>query len=68
MKKYVVSAEVTISVYTTVEASSKKEALRIAAKREMSGLSRNAFYPCGDEAWVTDELDGTPCNFIAEEE
>jgi len=60
MTIYKFNAQVTISVYTEVEADSASEALEIAKEREVGQLCHNAVYPDCDEAWFTDELDGQP--------
>lgn len=62
MPVYVVSAEVTISMYTEVEADSPEKALEIAEGRD---IKRLCIHCSGDddkrEEWVTSgELDGSP--------
>lgn len=63
-KRYTVSAMVTISIHTEVEAKSKKEAIKIAEGRSMTDIidgDRTA--TPSDECWVTSgELDGIPMN------
>lgn len=60
--EYTVTAEVTISVYTKVEAESEKEALRIASERgeiekhEWGYSDKNKFM------WIADDYDGEPVN------
>jgi hypothetical protein len=66
MKKYSISAKITISAYTEIEANSEIEALELAKEREekMSVHSNN-----GDSAeyeWMIDELDGTPYDLTIE--
>ncbi len=58
--KYTVSAVVTISIYTTVEADSEKEALRIAEER--GEIEHNEWGEDWkqNEMWIADEYDGMP--------
>lgn len=69
MPKFNVLAEVTISVFTEVEAATAKEAMEIAEGRELPSLC----YQCGGsdragEEWATSgELDGSPVKMRAEE-
>jgi hypothetical protein len=58
MKKFSLSAKVTISVYTEVEAETPEDAVNIANKREVEdsefrGENKNI-------AWISDEFDGVP--------
>lgn len=67
MKTYNVTAEVTISVHTTVTANSKDEAADVAAQRPLISLC----HQCGGgqpyEEWCTSgELDGDPDKFKVE--
>ena len=60
MKEFTISAVVTISIYTKVEAESEKEALRIAGERweieaEEWGNSDKDKY-----IWVAGDYDGEP--------
>lgn len=59
-RTYTVIGEVTISIYTEVEATSEEEARELAEGRSMSELGVNACCEEPDEAWVADELDGEP--------
>lgn len=62
MAKFVVVAQVTISIFTEVEADTEEQALKEAEERALHGLC----YQCGGfdtkgEEWCTSgELDGTP--------
>jgi len=64
-KRWIVTAEVTISVTTIVHASSEKKARALAKGRGMSMTWRDD----GDaeEEWTHDELDGTPSIIGCEE-
>ena len=66
MKKYRVSAEVTISIFTDVMATSKKEALELAKERGLSQISDDGF---PEREWTTSgELDGEPKNLTIDKE
>lgn len=59
MSKFNLSAKVTISIYTEVEAETLEEAIKIAEEREIEK------YEWGDEdqvlrCWINDEYDGEP--------
>lgn len=61
--KYNLIANVTISIYTTVEAESLEEAIQISKERRIES------YHWGDKSqsenvWVSDEFDGEPTNII----
>lgn len=59
MKEFLISAKVTISVYTKVEAETLEEAIEIANDRTPMGIVANG----GDnehENWMVDEIDGEP--------
>ena len=59
MKEFLISAKVTISVYTKVEAKTLEEAIEIANDRTPMSIISNG----GDnehENWMVDEIDGTP--------
>ena len=59
MKEFLISAKVTISVYTKVEAETLEDAISIAEKRTPMSIIPNG----GDnenENWMVDEIDGTP--------
>lgn len=69
--KYRVSALVTISVWTDVEADSEEEAKEIAEERPLQGLCHqcsSARFGEGEREWRTSgELDGVPKELTAEE-
>ena len=60
MKKFELVAKITISVYTTVMAKSKEEAIEIAEQRDdmMSISCNNGETP--ETSWIADCLDGVP--------
>lgn len=61
MKTYQLSASVTVSAYTEVEANSLEEAIKIAERRSVSiGDERSGVF--ADEVWTIDEADGEPQN------
>lgn len=65
MKKYRLSAEVTISLSTIVAASTEQEALDIARGRELAQITD---YGEQSRVWVTSgELDGTPMDITVEQ-
>jgi hypothetical protein len=59
MKEFLISAKVTISVYTKVEAETLEEAIEIAVDRTPMSI-----IPDGvdneNENWMVDEIDGIP--------
>lgn len=64
-KTYRVAAEVTISIYTDVEARSRKEALALAAERTMAEIHHSTYdvSSLAEDEWVTSgELDGSAVN------
>jgi hypothetical protein len=58
-------ANITISLYTRVKAKNLKDALEIAKERDLMSIVHNA-YETSDDAWIADELDGTPYNIRQE--
>lgn len=68
MPTYRVSAAVTISVWTDVEAASEEQAKAIAEERPMQGLCRHCADGRGAKTmWRTSgELDGSPHDLKAE--
>lgn len=61
MPKYSLYAQVTISCYTEVEASSREEAIEIAKDREMATLPHTGTFGWDESSqWIVDELDGEP--------
>ncbi len=69
MKKYRLSAQVTISLSTIVEAESEEQAIEIADGRPMCSLpSHEHSGDSEDEVWVhSGEIDGTACHITVEE-
>ena len=59
MKTFSLSAQVTVSAFTEVEANSPEEAKEIASSREvvLGGLHSGAVV---NEMWIIDEADGEP--------
>lgn len=56
---YRLSASVTVSCYTKVEADTLEEAMEIAEEREVQiGGIHSGYEP--DEYWIIDDGDGTP--------
>lgn len=68
--KFRVSAMVTISVSTLVEAPNRKKAIQEAQNRGLQGLCHHCASPRTDhEEWVTSgELDGEPFDLAIERE
>lgn len=58
--KYTVSAKVTISIDTVVDAESEKEALRIAGDREDIETYEWGYSNKNEVMWVADDYDGDP--------
>jgi hypothetical protein len=63
--KFKLTANVTISVYTEVEADTLKEAIKIAKERELVSITKTG---CDTEqdTWMCDELDGIPTDIFEE--
>ena len=59
MKEFLISAKVTVSVYTKVEAETLEEAIKIANDRTPMAIVADG---CDneDENWMLDEVDGEP--------
>jgi hypothetical protein len=66
MKEYTVSAQMTISVYTIVQAENEQEAKKLAQDRPNGSPCHQAFGD-GTEVWIADDLDGVPVNITVEE-
>lgn len=65
--KYNLTAHVTISVYTEVEADSEEEAIEIAKKRDVCQVNISSSYT-PDEFWIAgEELDGEPTKIRIDE-
>lgn len=67
MKEYNLTAKVTISIYTTVEANSLEEAIEIAKEREEIEKSHWGEAYKAKEMWLTDDFDGTPFDIEIED-
>jgi hypothetical protein len=59
MNNFLLTAKVTISVYTEVEAETLKEAMRIAEERDLMPVIHSGGQTAED-TWMCDELDGVP--------
>jgi len=59
MEKFRLTANVTISVYTEVEAETIEEAKAIAEERELCSIT-NTGGDTEDDVWMCNELDGMP--------
>lgn len=57
MKEFNLTAKMTISVYTKVEANTLNEAIEIAKEKEIMPIIQDGSYNSND-CWMTDELDG----------
>jgi len=64
MNKFILTAKVTISVYTEVEAETLEEAMRIAEDRDLMPVIHSGG-ETAEDTWMCDELDGVP-EFIEE--
>lgn len=65
--KYTLMAQVTISIYTEVEANSLEEAIMIAGDRGIETTQYQAEEQA-QEFWCADEYDGTPQNIRHEKD
>jgi len=61
--KFKLSAQVTVSCWTTVEADTLEDALKLAEDREMADLCRYPFSAGEEEAWHFSN-DGTPRQIV----
>ena len=69
MPVFIVTGELTISVWTRVEAASAKDAVREARERAVPGLCHQCATGAPDDEWSTSgELDGEPTKLTAEKE
>jgi hypothetical protein len=67
MPRYMVTAAVTISVHTEVDAKSPAAAKRLALERGLVDLCHQCAGGDASEEWVTSgELDGEPSDLVAE--
>lgn len=64
-KKFNLSAEVTISIYTIVEAETLEEAIELSGEREIETGQFNTEEQ-RESAWVADDYDGVPQNIKQE--
>lgn len=62
MKRYMLSASVTVSAYTYVVANSEEEAIKIGEERSDVHLGGTQSGYDADESWVIEDADGTPMN------
>ena len=58
MKTFTISARVTVSTYTKVQADTLEEAIELAAERDFMEIPPNNYYT-EDKFWMVDEIDGT---------
>ena len=65
MKTFKLTAKITISVYTDIEAETIEEAIRISNEKELMSIVNNGF-DTPENAWMADELDGSPYNIREE--
>ena len=61
MKKFALTAEIAISLYTEVEAETLEEAIEIAEERDLMAIVGTGGETKSD-TWMADELDGMPEN------
>lgn len=67
MKKYTVTGKITITTYTTVEANSEEEALKLAEKRDDKMFISSNNGDTAEDVWMVDELDGDPYELSIED-
>ena len=65
--KYRITAKITITVYTEVEADSESEAMEKAEQVDLMEIITDAYYT-PDCFWVADELDGTPYDLMIDKD
>ena len=65
MVKFNLSACVTVSTYTTVEAESLSEAIKIAEERT-AVIGGNCSGESPAESWIVEEIDGSPINIYCD--
>lgn len=61
MKKFTLTAEITISLYTEVEAETFEEAIKVAEERDLMAIVGTGG-ETKEDTWMADELDGVPKN------
>lgn len=59
MKKFNLSAKITISLYTSIEAETIEEAIEIAKERETMQIINDCSYN-EDSVWMASDMDGEP--------
>ena len=61
MPRFRLSAAITVSAFTTVEADTAEEAIEIAEARSavIGGINIGE---SRDDSWIVDEADGEPCD------
>ena len=59
MAKFDLSAEVTVSTYTTIEAETLEEAIKIAEDRDVV-IGGNCSGESENYSWIVEEIDGEP--------
>ena len=67
MPKFTLSAQITVSAFTQVEAATKDEALAVAAGRSAVLGGVGAGWDA-DDFWVIEDADGAPCDVKVEDE
>lgn len=60
MREFILSAKVTISIYTKVEAETIEEAIEIAREERQMMSIVSSGGDAEDSNWMCDELDGEP--------
>lgn len=65
MKEFTISAKVTVSTYTKVQANTLEEAIELASNRGFMEIPPSNYYT-EDEFWMVDEIDGTPYDLLEE--
>jgi hypothetical protein len=67
-KRYRVAAVVTVSIFTDVVATSKEQALDLAAERQMQDFCHQCSTSDSAEVWsLSGELDGDACELRIED-
>ena len=62
MKKFNLTAQVTISISTTVEAETLEGAIEISKGREIQKANNWNTEEQAEEVWISDDFDGEPQN------
>lgn len=66
-EKYTLSAHITVSAYTVVEADSLEEAVAASKEREVDTDFGGGVRPDHNTSWVVSAIDGEPHNIRAED-